>query len=302
MSSDRARDRASGRSPALAAIALLACLVAVLLAAGPVAASDPSADPSASPSPTATASPDPTPTPTPEPPQTVTFYGRGYGHGLGLSQYGARGRALAGQLAPEILSHYYLGTTLATQSTATAIRVLVMSGYTPTAAMPARVVGRGGTWTVDGLAGTWPADASATMVRVTTPAAGWRLRVADPNGKVLTTANLGPSVRIRPAASATRIQVWFKPSSYDRYRGVIRLIGSAGGRVTVAPASAAAATTLSTSSVERTLWARAIPPKPAPLVSVTPASSASFWRPHSTTIMPPAWKNTVSWSCWPCQP
>ena len=28
---------------------------------------------------------------------TVTFYGRGYGHGVGMSQYGARGRALAGQ-------------------------------------------------------------------------------------------------------------------------------------------------------------------------------------------------------------
>src|SRR4051794_2485387 len=32
----------------------------------------------------------------------LTFYGRGYGHGVGMSQYGARGRALAGQLAPEI--------------------------------------------------------------------------------------------------------------------------------------------------------------------------------------------------------
>ena len=35
----------------------------------------------------------------------VTFFGRGYGHGVGMSQYGARGRALAGQLAPEILAH-----------------------------------------------------------------------------------------------------------------------------------------------------------------------------------------------------
>ena len=107
-----------------------------------------------------------------------------------------------------------------------------MSGYTPTAAMPAKVIGRGGAWTVDGLKGTWPADASATMIRVTTPTAGWRLRIADPKGKVLVTTNLGASVRLRPAASATRLQVWFKPSNYDRYRGVIRLIGSTGGRVT----------------------------------------------------------------------
>ena len=32
---------------------------------------------------------------------TVTFYGRGYGHGVGMSQYGARGRALAGQPASD---------------------------------------------------------------------------------------------------------------------------------------------------------------------------------------------------------
>ena len=35
----------------------------------------------------------------------TTFFGRGYGHGVGMSQYGARGRALAGQLAPAILAH-----------------------------------------------------------------------------------------------------------------------------------------------------------------------------------------------------
>ena len=43
----------------------------------------------------------PPPTPPPGPTvlgATVTFYGRGYGHGVGMSQYGARGRALAGQL------------------------------------------------------------------------------------------------------------------------------------------------------------------------------------------------------------
>ena len=44
--------------------------------------------------------------------ESVTFYGRGWGHGVGLSQYGARGRALAGQGAAEILAHYYPGTTI----------------------------------------------------------------------------------------------------------------------------------------------------------------------------------------------
>ena len=44
----------------------------------------------------------------------ITFFGRGWGHGVGMSQYGARGRALAGQTATEILAHYYAGTTLGT--------------------------------------------------------------------------------------------------------------------------------------------------------------------------------------------
>src|SRR6476469_7537119 len=47
----------------------------------------------------------------------ITFYGRGYGHGVGMSQYGARGRALAGQLAPAILAHYYPRTTLGARAT-----------------------------------------------------------------------------------------------------------------------------------------------------------------------------------------
>src|SRR6185369_14317347 len=72
----------------------------------------------------------------------LTFYGRGYGHGVGMSQYGARGRALAGQLAPEILTHYYPGTTLGSRSVATMIRVLLLSGFAATSAKPLTVAGR----------------------------------------------------------------------------------------------------------------------------------------------------------------
>lgn len=43
---------------------------------------------------------------------SFTFTGRGWGHGVGLSQYGARGRALAGWEAGRILRHYYQGATL----------------------------------------------------------------------------------------------------------------------------------------------------------------------------------------------
>ena len=72
----------------------------------------------------------------------LTFYGRGYGHGVGMSQYGARGRALAGQLAPEILAHYYASTTLGTRGPATTVRVLLLTGLAATPARPLTIVGR----------------------------------------------------------------------------------------------------------------------------------------------------------------
>lgn len=37
---------------------------------------------------------------------------QGYGHGVGLCQHGANGMALEGKTAAEIISHYYVGTTL----------------------------------------------------------------------------------------------------------------------------------------------------------------------------------------------
>ncbi|MFQ5557774.1 MAG: SpoIID/LytB domain-containing protein [Acidimicrobiales bacterium] len=43
-----------------------------------------------------------------------TFTGGGWGHGVGMSQYGALGRAEAGQSYAEILSFYYDGTELVT--------------------------------------------------------------------------------------------------------------------------------------------------------------------------------------------
>jgi stage II sporulation protein D len=42
--------------------------------------------------------------------ESFRFSGRGHGHGLGLCQWGARGRALSGQSAYEILAAYYPGT------------------------------------------------------------------------------------------------------------------------------------------------------------------------------------------------
>src|SRR3954467_7408905 len=53
--------------------------------------------------------------------------GAGYGHGAGMSQYGACGYAKRGFGFPDILAHYYTGTTLGTTSDQS-VRVLLRDG------------------------------------------------------------------------------------------------------------------------------------------------------------------------------
>lgn len=50
--------------------------------------------------------------PTQNVPTDFRFFGSGYGHGVGMSQIGARGQALEGRSAIEILNYYYPGTTV----------------------------------------------------------------------------------------------------------------------------------------------------------------------------------------------
>src|SRR5579862_7339162 len=143
--------------------ASLVLLVALgLLAAAPVLGRGPVAEPGVG---------DLLPVPTVKPsverrpfaPPTVTFYGRGYGHGVGMSQYGARGRALAGQTAATILAHYYQGTTLATISASSPVRILVLAPFKATAAKPIVLHGRGAPFTIDGISGTFPIGAKVAV-------------------------------------------------------------------------------------------------------------------------------------------
>jgi stage II sporulation protein D len=163
---------------------------------------------------------------------TVTFFGRGYGHGVGMSQYGARGRALAGQSAATILAHYYRGTTLGSIPATTSIRVRVLSGWTATPAAPLLVYGRLAAWTVDGIAGSFPMDAALRLIPTTTstasgPKTTWRLRITAANGAILRDAPKPASVVVRSAAAGGLLQLWSKPSTYDRYRGALRILASA---------------------------------------------------------------------------
>lgn len=153
----------------------------------------------------------------------TTFYGRGWGHGVGLSQYGARGRALAGQPAAEILAHYYAGTTLASIDPATPIRVLILSGFAATAAKPAIAHGRGGPWTIDGVSGTFPQDGKLTLAPTKPGATTWALRVYSAAGARLHASTVKGTVTLRPAAGGSLLHLDSKPSSFDTYRGLLRI-------------------------------------------------------------------------------
>ena len=60
----------------------------------------------------------------PAPVTSFVFAGHGYGHGIGMSQYGALGYAQHGFTYPQILAHYYPGTTLGSAAGIT-VRVLL---------------------------------------------------------------------------------------------------------------------------------------------------------------------------------
>ena len=56
-------------------------------------------------------------------PKTFKFVGSGYGHGVGLSQIGAKGQALEGKSATEILNYYFPGTSVVAVADTQTIRV-----------------------------------------------------------------------------------------------------------------------------------------------------------------------------------
>ena len=164
-------------------------------------------------------------------PASITFYGRGYGHGLGMSQYGARGRALAGQTAPTILAHYYQGTTSSTVSPGAPVRVLVLAPSAPTAAKPIVLHGRGAPFTIDGVSGTFPIGARA---EVWPSANGFGILVNSAGGVLLrTTTTSAADIRLRSGPDPGRIEVDTKPVADDTYRGVIRVVRTTAGVIAV---------------------------------------------------------------------
>jgi peptidoglycan hydrolase-like amidase len=92
---------------------------------------------------------------------SVAVVGHGNGHGHGMSQYGARGAALQGLTAAQIVGFYYPGTSLVTMSPTTPLRVL-LSGV-GTAGSPYATVVAQPSLTVNGQAVN---AAGATLYRL----------------------------------------------------------------------------------------------------------------------------------------
>ncbi len=144
-----------------------------------------------------------------------------------MSQYGARGRALAGQLAPEILAHYYQNTTMAGLSPAAPVRILVLAPSSPTAAHPIVLHGRAAPFTLDGIAGAFPIGARAEVWR---SGNGFGILVNSASGAVLlkTTSNVA-DLRFRAGADPGRLELDSKNSPDDTYRGTLRIVLTSSG-------------------------------------------------------------------------
>ncbi|MDO8483607.1 MAG: SpoIID/LytB domain-containing protein [Candidatus Limnocylindrales bacterium] len=245
---ERRRIETAGTPRATLTALLTALLLASAIGAGiaPAAAlaETPSSSPSAAPSPDPSASPAALPSPTPVAGPTilgdaVTFYGRGYGHGVGMSQYGARGRALAGEDAPTILAHYYQGAILAPIDPATRIRVLVQSKWAATEARPLVVYGRVTPWSIDGVAAAFPADARLRLIPTKTAgttgtvSSAWRLVVEAADATVLFDGPAPVDFTVRGTTDDSRLQLWSKPTRYDQYRGSLRVLVQSTTRLSV---------------------------------------------------------------------
>jgi SpoIID/LytB domain protein len=163
----------------------------------------------------------------------LAFDGQGWGHGIGLCQWGARGRAVAGQSAEQIVGAYYQGTQIQKiVAPETTIRVLLHDKLQIAAGQTKRIRVSGGGWQLETSgqpAVQAPADGTLELSGTDS---GTRYAVKDAGGATLADAPLRAPLVLRPQDGNTRFEIVYKPASeiagrpgvyYDTYRGEILL-------------------------------------------------------------------------------
>ena len=179
------------------------------------------------------------------PGQVIRIEGQGWGHGVGMSQWGARGRALAGQTADQIVRGYYTGIDIADSPTdQTPIRVLIDQNYRPPSfdgtsassnGLVGDLIGLGGQWSISGVTGPLPPGARLRLLdhpgahRIT-------VRLIDSAGGHMLDFDLPDHIEVVPLQPQTRLLVHYKftkpvasaPGSfYDVFRGTVRVYRNA---------------------------------------------------------------------------
>jgi stage II sporulation protein D len=97
-------------------------------------------------------------------PASFDISGSGFGHGVGLSQYGARGMALAGYTADRIVKHYYVNTKIGVETEPTTLRVGLAQDQQYVALQGEALGGKGGHLTVNLGTQTKTLDAGSPVV------------------------------------------------------------------------------------------------------------------------------------------
>ena len=151
--------------------------------------------------------------------KSVTVVWRGNGHGHGMSQYGARGAALAGLSFRQIVAFYYPHTTLV-QHKQPLIRVL-LGGFGPTTTVAA--------WpglTVTGVSGALPTAGVARYRLVADARSGLTLQQRrSAKGSVWTDYRTGLANQAAfNRGSGHSVQVFAPDGTSNYYRGKIRAV------------------------------------------------------------------------------
>lgn len=145
--------------------------------------------------------------------------GGGFGHGVGMSQYGAQGRAAAGEQASDILKHYYQGVEVKATGQPD-VRVRIGEGSAPSASTALVTPVGGIPFRLDGNQVATASGNEAVTVR----AVGQQFQIDGKTGPI---GGVGSTLRI-PLTLNEPVRVGFAGSNNRYHRGevVFRAIGN----------------------------------------------------------------------------